>query len=49
MGNKYTIVTFYIGEGEKTHSGHESLIATFWHVWKLRRLKRYGCISIEIR
>lgn len=49
MGNKYTIYTFHIGEGKKYFCGYESLLAAIYAIYKLKRMKFYGCIYLEIR
>lgn len=49
MGNKYTIYTFHRDEGKKYFGGHERLISAIIDLWKLYRMKHYGCLYLEVR
>ena len=49
MGNKYTVMTFHIDEGKKYFGGYHSLFSAVMVVWRLKKLKHYGCIYLEIR
>jgi len=49
MGNKYTIYTFNIEEGNKYYLGTESLSKAIWSLYKLKLSSKYGCIYLEIR
>lgn len=49
MGNKYMIYTFHIDDGEKYFGGYESLFSAIIELWKLKRMKHFGCLYLEIR
>ncbi len=49
MGNKYTIMTFHVAEGKKYFGGYDSLFSAVMDIWRLKKLKHFGCISLEIR
>jgi hypothetical protein len=49
MGFKYTVQTFHISEGKQYHDGFKSLFSALLEIWRLKRLKYYGCIYLEIR
>jgi hypothetical protein len=49
MGNKYTIYTFHISEGKKYFAGYGNLPTALLALWKLYRMKYFGCIYLEVR
>jgi hypothetical protein len=49
MGNKYTIHTFHIEQGKRYFGGYESLFKAIYAIYKLRSMKYFGCIYLEIR
>ena len=49
MGYKYTIYTFHRDSGKNQFGGYSSLIPAIWNLIKLKRLKHFGCIYLEIR
>jgi hypothetical protein len=49
MGSKYMVFTFHIDDGKQYFGGYQSLALALLDLWRLYRMKHFGCLYLEIR